>query len=113
MSYFFQVNNYPVSNYDLSLPPLPCTKMPAYISVYSVNYFLTISIIYLSNLSKKNTPIALECECSTSFPLYIQFIYPLCMLLGVKNYIYIVQRYELQDILTIESTEDGQGMPGS
>ena len=81
MSYFFQVNYYPVSNSDLSLPLLPCTKMPAYISVYSVNYFLTISIVNLSNLSNKNTLIALECVCSTSFPLYIQFIYPLCMLL--------------------------------
>ena len=76
MSYFFQVNNYPVSNHDLSLPPLPCTKMPAYISVYSVNYFLTISMVYLSNLSNKNTPISLECVCSTTLShLYTHYVY--------------------------------------
>ena len=36
------------------------------------------------------------------------------MLLGLKiTYIirYILHRYKLQDILTIESPEDGQGMP--
>ena len=74
---------YPILTYPSLLPPAPkCLLIHQFCQVYSVNYFLTISIVYISNLCNKNTPILLECVYSTGFPLYVPFIYPLCMLLG-------------------------------
>ena len=50
---------YPILTYPFLLPPaLKCLLIYQVLQVYSVNYFLTISIVYLSNLHNKNTPKA-------------------------------------------------------
>ena len=50
---------YPILTYPFLLPPaLKSLLIYQFLKVYSVNYFLTISIVYLSNLHNKNTPKA-------------------------------------------------------
>ena len=79
---------YPILTYPFLLSPAPkCLLIYQFFQVYFENYFLTISIVYLSNLCNKNTPIPLECVYIPVSPC-ISHLYTHYYAFGVKHYIY-------------------------
>jgi hypothetical protein len=103
--------------YPLLLPPAPkCLHMHQFCRHYPENYFLTFSVVYLSNLYNTQATRPVEGIYGASFPLHILFMCLLCTLFGLKFifiYSYIPYLCKLQGFLTPESPGGEQRMPGS